>query len=157
LVLACAVFAGWLTVAATGFETPGAGSLAQGDIAWEVYSEDAIARGIQEGNPVFVDFTAAWCLSCKVNERVAFGDRRVQERFEELGVVMLKADWTSRDPDITRALASFGRSGVPLYVLYSSDPQTEVEVLPEVITPGIVLDALNRLPKAKSGPVAQSH
>ena len=151
VVAVCFAAAAWLTFSATGFEGVGVGSVRQGDIAWDVYSDEAVRQGLESGRPVFVDFTAAWCLSCKVNERVAFGNSDVQQRFQELDVVMLKADWTTRDPNITEALASFGRSGVPLYVLYSTDPATEVDVLPEVITPGIILDALNRLPEASSG------
>ncbi len=95
-----------------------------------------------EGRPVFVDFTAAWCLTCQVNERVALGNAAVQRAFRERDVALLKADWTTRDPQITAALRSFGRSGVPLYVLFSADPEVPPRILPELLSVGIVLEAL---------------
>ncbi len=91
---------------------------------------------------MFVDFTAAWCISCQVNERVALETARVRSAFHGYDVALLKADWTRRDPEITRALAEFGRVGVPLYVLYPPDPAAEPRVLPELLTPTIVLEAL---------------
>jgi thiol:disulfide interchange protein DsbD len=94
---------------------------------------------------VFIDFTARWCLSCQVHDRVAFSNDRVRQRFSELGIVALKADWTTRDATITAALASYGRNSVPVYVLYGSNPAEEPVFLPEVLTPGIVLDALAKL------------
>jgi thiol:disulfide interchange protein DsbD len=68
---------------------------------------------------VFVDFTAAWCLSCQVNERVALEVESVRKRFAELNVVAIKADWTARSDEITRALAAYGRNSVPLYLLFA--------------------------------------
>jgi thiol:disulfide interchange protein DsbD len=99
----------------------------------------------REGRAVFVDFTAAWCISCQVNERLVLSDDEVLGAFREQNVALVKADWTRREPVITRALAAFGRSGVPLYVLYSPDPAAEPELLPAVLTHGIVLEALRRL------------
>lgn len=113
-------------------------------IAWETWSEARVAALRAEGKPVFVDFTAAWCLTCKVNERMALGSAEVVERFRRDGVVALKADWTLKDEAITRALASFGRTGVPLYVVYGKDASRPPRVLPEVITSGIVLAALDQ-------------
>ncbi len=107
---------------------------------WEPWSPERVAELRQAGRPVFVEFTAAWCLTCQVNERVALRDPEVQARLRAGGVALLRADWTRRDAHITEALASLGRQGVPLYVLYGGDQ--EPIVLPEVITPGIVLDAL---------------
>ena len=107
---------------------------------WEPWSAERVAELRRAGQPVFVDFTAAWCLTCQVNERVALRDSDVQARLRESGVVLLQADWTRRDARITEALASHGRQGVPLYVLYGDGP--EPIVLPEIITPGIVLEAL---------------
>jgi thiol:disulfide interchange protein DsbD len=96
------------------------------------------------GQPVFVDFTAAWCLSCQVNERVALSTDEVLDRFRNLNVTLLKADWTRRSPEITNALAQFGRNSVPLYVLYGAGDE-EPTFLPEILTTGIVLDALDKL------------
>ena len=71
-----------------------------------------------EGRPIFVDFTADWCLSCQVNDRIALRTEEVHSAFEEGGVALLVADWTDRDPIIAEAINSFGRSGIPLYVMY---------------------------------------
>ena len=113
-----------------------------GGINWLVYSDEDVETARQSGEPLFIDFTAAWCLSCQVNEQVAFGSREVQEKFKELGIKAFKADWTSRDETITQALARYGRNSVPLYVLYSGRPGEPPRILPEIITPGIVLKAL---------------
>lgn len=98
------------------------------------------------GRPWFLHFTADWCLSCQVNEKNAFADERVREAFRVRGIRMVKADWTTRDTGIANELARFGRQGIPLYVL--SDGKTE-SILPEVVTPGVVLDALERVPAAR--------
>jgi thiol:disulfide interchange protein len=116
-----------------------------GVLQWERWSDAAVAEARAAGKPVFVDFTAAWCVSCKVNESLVFGSSEVRDRIASLGMVLLKADWTSQDPTITKALASFGRSGVPLYVIYPKDKDAPPVQLPEVITPGLVLDALHDL------------
>jgi thiol:disulfide interchange protein DsbD len=93
-----------------------------------------------------VDFTAKWCLSCQVNERVALEQPSVQQALQQANVALFKADWTRYDDDITQALKAMGRSGVPAYALYAPN-QPEPELLPEVLTPGIVIDALAKLPK----------
>jgi len=108
---------------------------------WQQWSSDAVTRAHAEGRPVFVDFTASWCLSCQVNERVALNQPEVQKAFADHKVVLLKADWTRHDEAITQALAGLGRSGVPTYVFYAAG-QGQPQVLPEVLTPGIVLDRL---------------
>ncbi|REL32962.1 thiol:disulfide interchange protein [Rhodohalobacter sp. SW132] len=113
-------------------------------IEWEPFSNRLVEEYRDDGRNVFIDFTAAWCITCKANERIIFSSNRVKERFEELDFVMVKADWTNRNPEITRALESFGRNGVPLYVVYSEEID-EPMILPELLTPGIVLDALDRV------------
>ncbi len=112
------------------------------ELTWEDFSAGKVDAYRAEGRPVFVDFTAAWCISCQVNERVALQTRRVKDAFARYDVALLKADWTRRDPAITQALAEFGRVGVPLYVLYPGGPGSEPHILPELLTPAIVLDAL---------------
>jgi thiol:disulfide interchange protein DsbD len=96
---------------------------------------------------VFVDFTANWCLSCQVNERVALSQPGVKQAFAAANVALLKADWTREDPAITAALAGLGRSAVPVYALYVPG-DTSPRLLPQVLSPGIVTDALAKLPKA---------
>ena len=96
------------------------------------------------GRPVFVNFTAAWCITCKVNEQVALTTDNTRELFEARSVAYLVADWTRRDPAITRQLEHYGRSGVPLYLLYS--PATGLPVvLPQLLTEGIVAEAVSNL------------
>jgi thiol:disulfide interchange protein len=142
--LAVALFAG---AGATRLGVPMVeGATGAPALQWEPFSQEAIAVHRQEGRPVFVDFTAAWCISCQVNERVALQTTAVRRAFAERDVALLKADWTRRDPEITRALAAFGRVGVPLYVLYPADPSAEPRILPELLTQRIMLEALDQLP-----------
>lgn len=115
---------------------PGAG------IDWQPWSPAALRTAQAAGRPVFVDFTAAWCITCQVNKRVALDSADVAARFDTLNVLALRADWTRYDPVITQALAGFGRSGVPLYVYYP--PGAPAQLLPAVLTPGAVLEALAR-------------
>ena len=109
---------------------------------WKPYSPANLDR-LRAAGPVFVDFTAAWCVTCQVNKRLVLNDRSVVDAFGERGVVLMRADWTRRDPDITRALAGLGRNGVPVYVLYR--PGKEPLLLPEVLTSAVVRDALATL------------
>ena len=114
----------------------------EGTLIWEPYSEARLEALRAEHRMVFIDFTAAWCLTCQVNKRTSLRDTKVVERFKRLNVALLVADWTEHDPEITQALEKFGRNGVPVYVLYSENPQTAPVLLPEILTPTIVLDAL---------------
>jgi thiol:disulfide interchange protein len=108
---------------------------------WEPWSQDRVDDLRAQGVPVFVDFTARWCLSCQVNERAALDAPVVRARMRALGVAALKADWTGRDEAIAAGLAGFGRASVPLYVYYPKGGGAPV-ILPELLTPGIVLRAL---------------
>jgi len=121
--------------------------------AWQPWSTDGVQRALAAGQPVFVDFTASWCLSCQVNERVALSQPEVMQAFGERNVALFKADWTREDPAITQALTALGRSGVPVYALYSPG-QSDPQLLPQVLTPGIVLDAINKLPTGAATPVS---
>jgi thiol:disulfide interchange protein DsbD len=122
-------------------------SASQASGVWQPWSEAAVSRSLAAGQPVFVDFTASWCLSCQVNERVALGQPEVVTAFQAKNVVLMKADWTRHDEAITQALTALGRSGVPAYALYTPG-QSQPQMLPEVLTPGIVTDAVGKLPKA---------
>jgi thiol:disulfide interchange protein len=115
-------------------------------MAWSgrLFQTTFLDQHLADGKNVFIDFTADWCITCKANERVVFSSDRVKDRFDELGFEMVKADWTNRNPEITRALESFGRNGVPLYVIYSENLD-EPMILPELLTPGIVLNALDQI------------
>ena len=126
-----------------------AGRLAQSGSAWQPYTPALVAQYRAQGRPVFVDFTASWCLSCQVNERVILDSDAVKQHLRESGVALVRADWTNQDPDITRALAALGRSGVPTYAIYPADPTAQAQVLPEVLTKGIVIDALDSLQKSE--------
>lgn len=112
---------------------------------WEPFSAARLAELRAAGRPVFVNVTAAWCLTCLVNERVALRSPAVTEALARRGVATLKADWTNRDPAITRVLGSFGRNGVPLYLLYPARVTGEPAVLPQILSEGAVIDALNKL------------
>lgn len=114
-------------------------------IDWKPFTPELVATLRKEHKPVFIDFTAAWCLSCQVNERVALTSSQVRDAFEKRGIVAVKADWTNQDPVIAKALAEFGRESVPLYVLYPPNPNAKPVILPELITPGIVLSAVDKI------------
>jgi len=119
--------------------------------AWQPYDAARLAELKDAGRPVLVNFTASWCLTCLVNERNAFADSAVQQVFHVKGVTLMKGDWTNRDPAITKALAAFGRAGVPLYVVYNSKPgSAEPVVLPQILTAGVVRGAFAGLPDRDS-------
>jgi thiol:disulfide interchange protein DsbD len=127
---------------------PGSGYVASqpsSAVAWEPFSPARLAELQAAGRPVFVNFTAAWCITCLVNERVALSSSRVALELVDREVVALKADWTHRDPVITAALATFGRGGVPLYLLYAPEA-TEPVILPQILTEALVLQTLENLP-----------
>lgn len=110
--------------------------------SWGVYSEDKVNELVAEGRTVFVDFTAAWCVTCQVNKQLVLDTEVVDKAFADSGVVKLRADWTNRDPDITRALNRLGRSGVPVYLIQR--PGQPPELLPELLTKDLLRAALER-------------
>jgi thiol:disulfide interchange protein len=113
-------------------------------LVWTPYSQKTLDDARAAGHPVFIDFTAAWCLSCQVNERVVLKSDEVQHEFAGQKVTLLKADWTQYDPEITKQLAAVNRSGVPTYVIYPANPQAVADVLPELLTKTNVLEALKK-------------
>src|SRR6266576_1898466 len=108
---------------------------------WQPFTPERLQTELEQGRTVFVDFTAAWCLTCKFNEASVLEAQDVREAFQRHGIVKLKADWTNGDPVITKLLQQFGRPGVPLYVLYPAKNEEPI-VFPEVLTKGMILDKL---------------
>ncbi len=104
----------------------------------------AIASVLDSGRPAFVYFTADWCLTCKVNESVVLTDSRVIEAFERYGITSFEADWTNPNEAIRLELARFGRAGVPMYLLYDPRSPTQPELLPDVLTVDLVIEALRK-------------
>jgi len=119
---------------------PGATPLA-GD--WQSFTPERLQSELAQGHNVFVDFTAAWCLTCKYNEASVLESSAVREAFQRRGIIKFKADWTNADPAITKILKQFGRPGVPLYVLYPAGK--EPVVFPELLTQSIILDKLETI------------
>jgi thiol:disulfide interchange protein DsbD len=108
---------------------------------WQPFTPERLQTELEQGRTVFVDFTAAWCLTCKFNEASVLEAQDVRAAFQRHGIVKLKADWTNGDPVITKLLQQFGRPGVPLYVLYPAKNEEPI-VFPEVLTKGMILDKL---------------
>ncbi|PYK08896.1 MAG: hypothetical protein DME65_13275 [Verrucomicrobia bacterium] len=108
---------------------------------WQAFTPERLQADLEQGHSVFVDFTAAWCLTCKFNEANVLESAEVRDAFQRHAIVKLKADWTNGDPAITKLLKQFGRPGVPLYVLYPGKNEEPI-VFPEVLTKGMVLEKL---------------
>jgi len=111
----------------------------------EAFTQARLDGLIAQGKPVFINFTAAWCITCKLNERVALRSERLAKAFEAGGVTYLKGDWTNANPEISAMLNSFGRAGVPLYLLYSGVPGAKPEILPQLLTEQAVLGRVAEL------------
>lgn len=119
------------------------GGVQVAEIQWQPFSLELIEQNAAEGKTMFVDFTADWCVTCKINEKTALASSDIVKAFEDQGIVPIKADWTNKDPVIGEALKLFGRSGVPLYVIFPGERPSEPILLPDgLITSGDVLEAL---------------
>ncbi|MDP3241263.1 MAG: protein-disulfide reductase DsbD family protein, partial [Reyranella sp.] len=131
--------------AASASGGPAAGVSFEG---WERFSRARMAEAVAAGKPVFVDFTAAWCITCLVNERVALETPGSRKAFEQAGVVKLKGDWTNRDAEITGVLKELGRAGVPLYLFWAPGADRP-KILPQVLTESLILSELSSIQQAK--------
>jgi thiol:disulfide interchange protein len=143
--VAAVALAVWPRVA----DAPGAGHVNAGmlkrGVGVEPFSAGRLAQLRADGRVVFVNITAAWCITCQVNERMALSSERVMDVFHDRDVAYLEGDWTNRNPEITRFLEAFGREGVPLYVVYRPGRNAPV-VLPQFLTEAMVLEAIGPSP-----------
>lgn len=139
LALIAALGLGALAAKAAPAAPDGAGASAH--LSSDAWSKQAVQAALAEGRPVLVNFTADWCVTCKVNESTALSSARTAQALEQANAVYLVGDWTRRDDAITAELQRHGRSGVPLYLLYAPD-KTEPQILPQLLTEGVVIDAL---------------
>jgi thiol:disulfide interchange protein/DsbC/DsbD-like thiol-disulfide interchange protein len=116
-------------------------------IDWQPWSPQVVVKARSEGRPVLVDFTADWCLTCQVNKKIAIEIPSVRQKLKELDAIALVGDYTHFPDNITLELNQYGRAGVPLVLIYPKSPDAQPIVLPQVLTPGIVLGALDRAAK----------
>jgi thiol:disulfide interchange protein DsbD len=116
-------------------------------IDWQRWDLRAVAHAQEEGHPVLVDFTADWCLTCQANKRIAIDIPSVRAKLKEIGAVSFIGDYTRLPEEMTAELNRYGRAGVPLVLVFPPKAGQPPIVLPELLTPGIVLDALNRAAK----------
>jgi thiol:disulfide interchange protein/DsbC/DsbD-like thiol-disulfide interchange protein len=107
------------------------------------FSAQGVADLRASGTPVFVNMTAAWCITCLANEQTTLNTERVQNALQQLGITYMKGDWTNQDPEISRVLDQFNRPSVPLYIFYPADPAAEPVLLPQILTPSIVIEVFN--------------
>jgi thiol:disulfide interchange protein/DsbC/DsbD-like thiol-disulfide interchange protein len=142
--LLAAAMIGWPVAIAVVAETPPAPkAVAAENGPWQAFTPERLRELTAAGRAVFVEFTAAWCVTCQVNERLVLDTESVRRAFAQSNVAVLRADWTRRDPVIGQALAALGRNGVPVYVLYR--PGREPLLLPEVLQKSTIADALATL------------
>ncbi|WP_216819801.1 protein-disulfide reductase DsbD [Zoogloea sp. LCSB751] len=151
LTLVAALGGGYAGVQSSVANAAAPATATAGKHAWEPYSKARFDELRAAGKPVFVNFTAAWCITCLANEKVALSDASVTDAFRQAGITYLKGDWTNQDPQISAHLAEFGRSGVPLYLLYPAGAGSAPQVLPQLLTPSTVLSAI-----AAAGPATAS-
>ena len=111
------------------------------EINWQTWSKEVVDEAVAQGRPVFVDFTAQWCITCKVNKKIALSSAETALLFEQKGVLPLVADWTKKDPVITAELNKYGHKGVPLYLYYPAGKTVPI-ILPQLLTPARIKEAL---------------
>jgi|CXWL01.1.fsa_nt_gi thiol:disulfide interchange protein DsbD len=129
---ATVLWLGWVLALQSG--------LLAGASDWEKFSSEKIQQYEKQGKTVFVDYTAAWCVTCQVNKQLVLSRPDVEQAMRASGMVLMRADWTRRDEEITRALAALGRKGIPVYAIYR--PRRDPELLPEILTRDLLLAAV---------------
>jgi thiol:disulfide interchange protein len=141
-IAACALFY-WATGQYVTQNLPESASTASVGSGWQAWEPGKVDQLLAKGQPVFVDFTAAWCVTCQLNKKTTLNNADVLADFSAKKVQLLRADWTRRDPAITQALAALGRQGVPVYVLYQ--PGSAPVVMSEILNPTDMRAALSKL------------
>jgi thiol:disulfide interchange protein len=139
VLIACVIWLLWVFGIQTGMGDLSKFYKPSHEIQWQNYSSTAVSQARQTGHGVFIDFTAAWCINCQVNDRLVLQNPDLVSAFKCQGIIAFKGDWTKYDPAITRALASFGRNSIPVYVYYPPGENTP-DILPQLITPKMVLE-----------------
>ena len=114
-------------------------------IEWEKFSQKKLDKYLNDGKSVFINFTATWCLTCQVNKQTTLNHSKVKNVIKQKNIILLEADWTSYNSEITKAIYDYGRAGIPLYVYYPNRNNKEkFVILPELLTPGIFIDTINK-------------
>ncbi|MDB6175580.1 MAG: dsbD [Chthoniobacteraceae bacterium] len=149
IIVLALVIAGWFFILKGQLDSKpvqnnGQAQNVEGGIPWQSFSDEKLMAAVQRGEPVFIDFTADWCLNCKYNERVVIETEPVRAAFKEKKIVALKADWTNGDKKITEMLKRFGRVGVPAYLYYPGNGSESPVVLPEILTQTSLLHTLSQ-------------
>ncbi|HOQ81115.1 MAG TPA: thioredoxin family protein, partial [Candidatus Cloacimonadota bacterium] len=139
------VFGGYFLLQVKEADSVNSAEAAHADGLWKTFSEEAVYALIDEGKPVFVDFSAEWCMTCKTNETTVLWTKEIEDAFTNKGVTLFAGDYTRKDPIIHAWLKKFNKAGVPLYLLYIPG-QNEPIVFPELITKGMILDKLSLIP-----------
>lgn len=143
ILLGCVVWLLWVFGIDTGF---GIQTGSYNGIHWQGYSSTAVSQARGTGHGVFIDFTAAWCINCQVNDSFVLQNHEVVKAFKDQGIVAFKADWTRYDPAITQVLSSLGRDSIPVYVYYPPGAGTPI-ILPQLITPKMILERVRDVNK----------
>jgi len=144
ILIACVIWLIWVFGIETGLGDFTRFYKTSHEIQWQPYSSTAVSEARQARHGVFLDFTAAWCINCQVNDRLVLQNSDVVSAFKDQGIIAFKGDWTKYDPAITQALAAFGRDSIPVYVYYPPGSDAPM-ILPQIITPELILDRIKNV------------